>query len=340
MVKLRIWAISIVAVIGLTVGTWLGADTHAATSRLQELPIVIDANFTPYIQDEATAGTTRVSLVNDTSESFGVSLYLVPDEVLDRLDGDEETAEVDAAGLPLWLGEAKPVGGPGIAGSGSESQAVVDLEPGTYVLVFTFFPLQKGQLPSVLLAFDDGRPFLIDVTGAPASSDTETVEPSGTKPAALPTEDTDNGGDDDDNASDPGDPRGSGDGDPPLTATIVMTDGGFQIPDSFERGPQTWEIVNQGQAPHALIVVAVPDGTTVDQLLTALFPGPDNAVASFDTSAMINVGGLGPLAPGLSAGATFDLVAGTYAMFSALPDPVTGEPDGAQGLLAVFVVRG
>jgi len=125
---------------------------------------------------------------------------------------------------------------------------------------------------------------------------------------------------------------------PPVTATIVMTDAGFQIPGSFERGPQTWEIVNQGQLPHALIVVALPGGTTPEQLLAALFPGAEQVAATFDTSAMINVGGLGPLAPGLSAGATFDLAAGTYAMFSALPDPVTGQPDGAQGLLVVFVV--
>lgn len=328
MAKLRIWAISIVVTIGIVIGLWPGADTSAERSHLHDVPIVIDADFTSYIPDKATAGTTRVTLENDTSDTFGVSLYLVPDEVLDALEESGEAAEVDAAGLPLWLGEAKPVGGPGIAGSGGRSEAVLELEPGLYVLVFTFFPLQEGQLPSVLLSFDDGQPFVITVDEEAGNAGN-----SGTPMGARPTEESEP----DEATEEAGDPPSNA---APLTATIVMTDGGFEIPDSFESGLQTWEIVNQGQAPHALIVVAIPDGTTVDQLLAALFPGPDSAAATFDTSAMINVGGLGPLAPGLSAGATFDLTAGTYAMFSALPDPVTGEPDGAQGLLTVFVVGG
>ncbi len=120
-----------------------------------------------------------------------------------------------------------------------------------------------------------------------------------------------------------------------------MSDDAFVLPPAFPIGAQTWDVVNIGQLPHVLIVVAVPAGTTPDQLRAALFPSPTESAAaavSFDTSAMTNVGGLGPLAPGLSAAASLDLAPGTYAVFSALPDPTTGEPDGAQGLLAVFLI--
>jgi len=108
---------------------------------------------------------------------------------------------------------------------------------------------------------------------------------------------------------------------PDEAATVVMTDDAFLLPSSLPVGPQTWEVVNQGQLPHALIVVAVPPGTTADRLSAALFSSSDESVqAAFDVSAMINLGGLGPLAPGLSAPASLDLPAGTYAVFSALPD--------------------
>ncbi|HEY7035281.1 MAG TPA: hypothetical protein VH482_28340 [Thermomicrobiales bacterium] len=339
----------------LVAAVWCGAPPALARTVDGQFSIVVDAEGIPNLADTAPAGSTLVTLDNQTALSFGASLYFVPEatvaEILGATPVATGTGDVGADGLPAWLDGATPVGGPGIAGPDGRTEAVVDLLPGNYALVFNVFAPDSATLTPVVLTYDDGSPFFITVserpeptppparTATPAPSPTrstipatpKTGEPPGSTMTAEPTSE--------DSQEEPTALPDVAD----VTATVVMTDDAFVLPDSFRAGPQIWDVVNQGQLTHALIVVSVPPGTTADQLRAALFPTAGEtaqaaAETAFDASAMTNVGGLGPLAPGLSAAAALDLPAGYYAAFSALPDPLTGEPDGAQGLLAVFFV--
>ncbi|MEA2510890.1 MAG: hypothetical protein QOJ59_377, partial [Thermomicrobiales bacterium] len=263
------WIARLVMVAALASVAWCGEGSALARTAEERFPIVVDADGVPHLPVSAVAGPTRVTLDNLTTASFGVSLYLIPPAVANRIASVTPTADgadtADGTHVPDWLGETTPIGGPGIAGPDGRTEAVVDLLPGTYVLVFDFFPPQAGTLTSVVLNYADGSPFLVTVQDLPEPTQTprptRTPSPRATRtpsqvtpdnplatsePEAEPTEE--------DDASE--EPTG-GAGSSEETSTVVMTDDGFLLPAAFPIGLQTWEVVNQGQQPHALIVVAV-----------------------------------------------------------------------------------
>lgn len=117
--------------------------------------------------------------------------------------------------------------------------------------------------------------------------------------------------------------------DPTAAATISLFEYGFDLPDTLTSGDQFWKIVNAGQEPHELLLASVPDGTTVDDLTTALQNDEE-----FGTAA----GGLGWLSPGATAWAEVDLAPGTYVALCFVFDPKTGLPHAMEGMMDVFRV--
>jgi hypothetical protein len=334
------WIVRLIAVLILTATFARGESSILAREVPRQITIVVGGDYTD-VPDFTVEGSTLVTLDNQIDIPFGVTFYFVPESLVSAALAATPAAIATPDGtLPTWLAGATPIGGPGIAAPYGRTDALLDFVLGSYVLVFDLFDPASGTIVHYPLTYDDDTPFFFEVVEAstdvdpvptavavtPTMGDTSSTEgPTTTEP----TSETDPEEDPTEIAELPDD-----------TATVVMTDDAFLLPASFPIGAQTWEVVNQGQLPHAMIVVAIPAGTTPDQLRIALFPSPAESAqtVAFDTSAMTNVGGLGPLAPGLSAAASLDLSPGTYAVFSALPDPATGEPDGAQGLLAVFLI--
>jgi hypothetical protein len=112
------------------------------------------------------------------------------------------------------------------------------------------------------------------------------------------------------------------------------------IPERVAPGPQVWRVTTTGEQPHELALLRVPDGTTFDQIMTALATPPDatpepGGLAFTD---LVPIGGVGYLSPGRTAWAVLDLAPGTYAALCFVPDRETGMPHAAMGMIAVFDV--
>lgn len=139
-----------------------------------------------------------------------------------------------------------------------------------------------------------------------------------------------------------------GDGEMPSTepdanATVELTEMKFDLPEGgLPAGKARLKLSNIGAMAHEFQVLAVPDGTTTDQMM-ALFampenatPPPDdplaNALATYQPAA-----GMSILGSGLTAWLDTDLTPGTYAVLCMLPFP-DGVPHAMQGMLDVVTI--
>jgi hypothetical protein len=130
---------------------------------------------------------------------------------------------------------------------------------------------------------------------------------------------------------------------------IGLVDMDFVVPDTFEAGPQIWQVRNNGLQIHHLILLGVPDGTTEDDVmeLAAMFAAGPPASP---------VAGATPVMPALNpeevTDAFFtllfshdqfnlyevDLEPGTYAMVCFMPDP-SGTEHVMLGMVEIIVVE-
>lgn len=117
--------------------------------------------------------------------------------------------------------------------------------------------------------------------------------------------------------------------DPEADATVTLFEYDFQLPASITSGDQLWKVVNAGREPHELVLVAVPDGTTRDELLDVV----ENGYVAGDPA-----GGLDMLSPGAVAWIEVDVAPGTYAAVCYVIDPSTGQPHAMEGMIEVFTV--
>ncbi len=131
---------------------------------------------------------------------------------------------------------------------------------------------------------------------------------------------------------------------PDSTATVELTEMRFILPDSgLPGGPSTLKLSNIGASAHEFQLLAVPDGTTTDQIL-ALFSLPENATPPPDdplANALIAyqpVAAASIIGAGITAWLDTNLEPGTYAVLCMLPFP-TGVPHAMEGMLDVVTVR-
>lgn len=113
--------------------------------------------------------------------------------------------------------------------------------------------------------------------------------------------------------------------------TVRVLDFGYAFPAEIRAGPQVWEVVNDGPQPHEMLLMRVVDGVTVEQALASLAEetptGPPLAIP---------VGGVQGLQAGLTSYLEFDLAPGSYIVVCHIPDPATGQPHLALGMISVF----
>jgi hypothetical protein len=132
-------------------------------------------------------------------------------------------------------------------------------------------------------------------------------------------------------------PGDSSDASPPkASGTVVMADFNF-LGDvtKLDAKKTTLEVKNGGPQPHELTVIKLNNGVTVDQLKAMLNsdtppPGPPP---------IDDAGGLGAIQANQTGWVDLDLKAGNYAFVCFVPDPATGKPHAALGMIKAIEVK-
>ncbi|WP_158726374.1 hypothetical protein [Tomitella fengzijianii] len=125
------------------------------------------------------------------------------------------------------------------------------------------------------------------------------------------------------------------DGWPKTDATVKMTDFKFSEPSSIDwNKPIT--VVNDGDQPHELAVLAPADGKTMDDVRAAL-SAPEGAAQGappYET-----YGGVAAAAPDVQQQTTLELDAGDYLLVCFVVDPVSGKPHYMLGMEQPVTVK-
>jgi len=118
---------------------------------------------------------------------------------------------------------------------------------------------------------------------------------------------------------------------PQADSTVTMRDFSFDSP-SIQAGQRTLRVVNEGPQIHEMAVIraAAPLPEVVAALMN-LDEEPSFPIESY--------GGLQAIDAGKFAWVTMDFTPGTYVFICFIPDPATGLPHAALGMVDAFVVN-
>lgn len=122
---------------------------------------------------------------------------------------------------------------------------------------------------------------------------------------------------------------------PDLAPDLVvhLRDFGYDIPSEVDSGQQLWEVVNDGPQPHEMALMKISEGKTMDDVMAYLqSENPEGAPPAEE------VGGAQAMATGYSAFVKLDLTPGQYVALCLVPDPETGQPHVALGMITSFTV--
>jgi hypothetical protein len=110
-----------------------------------------------------------------------------------------------------------------------------------------------------------------------------------------------------------------------------MHDFAFTIPGELNAGEQTWEVVNHGEQSHEMMLGKLKDGKTVDDFMAYLQTGAFGPDMPADL-----LSGVQGMSTGHSSFVTFDITPGEYVIICFIPDPKTGLPHFALGMISHF----
>jgi hypothetical protein len=119
---------------------------------------------------------------------------------------------------------------------------------------------------------------------------------------------------------------------PKVDLEVHMLDFGYDLPSQIDAGQQTWEVFNAGAQPHELLVAKLKDGKTIGDVMTFLQSG-EQGDAPYEFQ-----GGAQGMATGYSNFVEFDFTPGDYVALCFIPDPATGKPHVALGMVRPFTV--
>ncbi len=137
---------------------------------------------------------------------------------------------------------------------------------------------------------------------------------------------------------------------PTTDATVEMVDFGFEaMPMTVAPGRHVWEVVNVGEQLHQFLVMRQEPGVTFDQVLAILQPAPaatpgtlteatPEVAAAAGPEPWKIIGGAAPMSSGQTTWSVLDLEAGEHFAICFIPDPATGAPHFALGMLMPFTV--
>jgi hypothetical protein len=170
-------------------------------------------------------------------------------------------------------------------------------------------PLQ-GQAASTIVDLTPGAwAILLAETGAPQPAVGLTVT-AGPDPATLP--------------------------EPTADAAAELRDFAFTLPERIAAGRHVWELTNTGRQVHMMVLLRYDGFLTREQVEGLMALPPEQGV---DASKIAPVGGLGPLAPGVTAWGVYDLAPGSYLAICFVGDPETGLPHTALGMYDLVYVE-
>lgn len=125
---------------------------------------------------------------------------------------------------------------------------------------------------------------------------------------------------------------------PEADLTVALVDFAFGLPVELPAGEQTWLIENLGEQWHEMIVIPVPDGTTLQEamaLLMAVEEGADGEGGMPEFAAVWS-----PMSAGERAWVQIDLAPGTYLVSCFIPDVNSDEHaiHAALGMIQIVTV--
>ncbi len=261
--------------------------------------VITAADFSFDLPASIPGGLTRLTLQND-GEIDHHAMFM-------RLNDDADFADLEAAMTQPDLGPlfavSQSLGGPEV-GAGRRASVIADLAPGQYMVV-------------CVIPEDDGTPHYMMGMYAPLEV-TESVD------AASP---------------------------PAADATVELVDFAFAMPAmEIAPGAQIWEAPNVGEQVHEMIVLRQAPGVTfaqVQAILNAAPATPETGSEASPEAAATSmsgpppfelIGGVAPMHPGYTNWAVLDLEAGDYFAICFVPDPATGAPHFALGMIMPFTV--
>lgn len=298
----RVFALlAIVIATSLVAGSW--------TVRAQEAtPSPLALNY-PELRMVATdyafeiSGEVAAGLTLITLENNGTELHHA--QLMQLTEGETlETLQAAMGQSPEAIfGLGSFVGGPTAVDPGGQTQVILNLDAGQYVAL-------------CFVASPDGVPHL-----AKGMVQAFEVAESGT-PTAME--------------------------EPQAAGTAVLLDFAFQLPAEIAAGPQIWEVVNEGPQPHEIVLLKLAPGVTPEQLGGMFMEPPASPEAGDGTASPVAAagpppfevaGGMQALAVGERGWAVLDLEPGDYVAICAVPDPESGQPHLALGMVASFTVE-
>ena len=257
--------------------------------------VVTARDYAFEMPDTLTAGHTELQLVNQGAELHHAALV--------RLDAGKTAADLYAAlkaggPPPAWVHDA---GGPNAPAPGARSAAVVDLAPGTYVML-CMVPSPDGT-PHVMKGMSHALTVVPERQARLASH----VHGANAAPAA------------------------------PLVAsapdvTMTLTDYDFVLSRPLARGRHVVRVRNGASQPHEVFVARLAPGKTAAEAL-AWVEKPQGPPA------FQPLGGTVGMAPGVANDIALDLAPGEYALYCFYPDAKDGKPHVAHGMMKQFTVR-
>ncbi len=115
-------------------------------------------------------------------------------------------------------------------------------------------------------------------------------------------------------------------------ATVKLLDFFFILPAKINAGPQVWQVTNEGQQPHEIMIVKLAKGKTMSDI-QAFMEAPHG------TPPFSQIGGFQAINPGQSGWLNLDLAPGEYVALCHVPDPASGRAHTELGMVTPFSVK-
>jgi len=114
--------------------------------------------------------------------------------------------------------------------------------------------------------------------------------------------------------------------------TTQLLDFSFVLPAEIQSGEQVWQVVNEGQEPHEVMIVKLADGKDVGDVLAFLHTLDGEQPYA-------NIGGFQAITPGQTGWLKLDLAPGNYVALCYVPGAETGELHFHMGMIQAFTVK-
>lgn len=114
--------------------------------------------------------------------------------------------------------------------------------------------------------------------------------------------------------------------------TAQLLDFSFVLPAEIQSGEQVWQVVNEGQEPHEVMIVKLADGKDVGDVLAFLHTLDGEQPYA-------NIGGFQAITPGQTGWLKLDLAPGNYVALCYVPGAETGELHFHMGMIQAFTVK-